>query len=159
MKYTIVAIAFVFAALTQTFGQQAGDQTKTQQQKVTDEELKKYAVTMDSINDMKTSLSEEISEILKADGKMTVERYTELSKIAEDSTQLAAANATPEEIALLKTIADKKNEGIAEINNTYQALARDYVGAASFNKVKKALSTDPALKAKYEAMLEELGKG
>ena len=70
-----------------------------QQQKVTDEELKKYAVTMDSINDMKESLSVEISDILKEDGKMSIARYTELSKIAEDSTQLAAANATPEEIA------------------------------------------------------------
>ena len=159
MKYIILAIAFVFAAFSQTFGQEARDQTKPQQQNVTDDELKKYAVTMDSINDMKESLSEEIGEMLKADGNMTVARYGELSKIAEDSTQLAAVQATAEEIALLKSIAEKKNEGIAEINNTYQALARDYVGAASFNKVKKAISADPALRAKFEAMLEELGKG
>ena len=159
MKYLIVAFAFVFAAFTQVNAQDGKKQSTEQQQKVTDEELKKYAVTMDSINDMKESLSAEISEIIQTDGKMTVPRYTELSKIASDSVQLAAANATPEEIALLKTIADKKDEGIAEINNTYQALARDYVGAASFNKVKKAISSDPALKAKYEAMLEELSKG
>ena len=159
MKYLIVAFASVFVAFTQVNAQDAKKQSTEQQQKVTDEELKKYVVTMDSVNDMKETLSEEISQMLSADGKMTVERYTELSKIASDSLQLASANATPEEIALLKTIADKKDQGIAEINNTYQALARDYVGAASFNKVKKAISTDPALKAKYEAMLEELGKG
>lgn len=159
MKYVIVAFASMLGAFTQLYGQEEKKQSTVQQQKVTDEELKKYAVTMDSINDMKESLSVEISDILKEDGKMSIARYTELSKIAEDSTQLTAANATPEEIALLKTIAEKKDEGIAEINNTFQALARDYVGAASFNKVKKALTTDPALKAKYEAMLEELGKG
>jgi len=158
MKYLIIAFASVFAAFTQTYGQEAQEQVPDQQEQVTDEELKKYAVAMDSISDMKASLLEEISDIVKENGKMTNARYNELSKIADDPAKLAQVKATPEEIALLEKVAERKNEGTVEINNTFQALAKDYVGAASYNKVKKALTTDPALKSKYEAMLGELEK-
>jgi hypothetical protein len=159
MKYLIIAFASVFAAFNQTYAQEAQEQVPSQQQEqVTDEELKKYAVAMDSISDMKASLLEEISDIVKENGKMTNARYNELSKIVDDPAKLAKVKATPEEIALLEKVAEKKNEGTVEINNTFQALAKDYVGAASYNKVKKALATDSALKSKYEAMLQELEK-
>jgi hypothetical protein len=165
MKYLLIAFAFVFAAFSQTYGQEAQEQAPEQdeqaveqEEEVTDEELKKYAVAMDSINDMKASLLEEIGDIVKEEGKMTNARYNELSKIADDPAKLAQVKATPEEIALLKKVAEKKNEGTAEINNTFQALAKEYVGAASYNKVKKALATDAELKSKYESMLAELEK-
>jgi len=158
MKYLVIAFVSVFAAFTQLYGQQAQQKASPQQQQVTDDELKKYAVTMDSINDMKETLSAEIGDILKEEGNMTITRYNELSTFADDTAKLSQVKATPEEIALLKKIAAKKNEGIAEINNTFQALAKDYVGAASYNKIKKALTTDTALKSRYEAMLEELDK-
>jgi hypothetical protein len=38
-------------------------------------------------------------------------------------------------------------------------MAKEYVGATSYNKVKKALATDAELKTKYQTMLEELDKG
>jgi hypothetical protein len=159
MKYLIIAFASVFAAFSQVYGQEAEQEQASQQQdQVTDEELKKYAVAMDSINDMKASLLAEINDIVKEDGKMTNARYNELSKIANDPAMLAQAKATPEEIALLKKVAEKKNEGTVEINNTFQALAQEYVGAASYNKIKKALTTDLELRSKYEAMLGELEK-
>ena len=43
MKYVIVAFASVFAAFTQLYGQEAKKPSTEQQQKVTDDELKKYA--------------------------------------------------------------------------------------------------------------------
>ena len=166
MKYLIIAFASVFSTFSQVYGQEEEQeqdsvelkQDSVGQDQVTDEELKKYAVAMDSINDMKASLLEEISDIVKEDGKMTNARYNDLSKIANDPAKLAQAKATPEEIELLKKVAEKKNEGTVEINNTFKALAQEYVGAASYNKIKKALTTDPELKSKYEAMLQELEK-
>ena len=165
MKYLTIAFAFVFTAFSQVYGQEANEQDSIErvqitdeQDQITDEELKKYAVAMDSINDMKASLLEEISDIVKEDGKMTNARYNDLSKIANDPAKLAQAKATPEEIELLKKVAEKKNEGTVEINNTFKALAQEYVGAAAYNKIKKALTTDPELKSKYEAMLQELEK-
>jgi len=128
------------------------------QDQITDEELKKYVVAMDSINDMKASLLEEIGEMVKANEGLTNARYNELSKIMNDEAKLAAAKATPEEIAFMKQVAAKKSEGTAEITQTFQILAKEYVGAASFNKIKKALTTDTELKSKYQSMLEELEK-
>ena len=165
MKYLTIAFAFVFAAFSQVYGQEAQQEQDsleqiqiTDQNQITDEELQKYAIAMDSINDMKESLLEEISDIVKGDGKMTNARYNDLSKIANDPAKLAQAKATPEEIELLKKVAEKKNEGTVEINNTFKALAQDYVGAASYNKIKKALATDAELKSKYQQMLQELEK-
>ncbi len=126
------------------------------QEMVTDEELKKYAVTMDSINDMKESLLEEISTMVKENDKITNARYNELSKIMNDEAKLAEAKATPEEIEFMKQVAEKKNEGTTEINQTFQSMAKEYIGAASYNKVKKALTTGTSLKSKYESMLQEL---
>jgi hypothetical protein len=136
----------------------ATSQSLFAQEQVTDEELKKYAVAMDSINDMKASLLEEISEMVKANESLTNARYNELSKIMNDEAKLAAAKATPEEIAFMKQVAEKKSEGTAEITQTFQTLAKEYVGAASYNKVKKALATDTELKSKYQSMLDELEK-
>ncbi len=149
MKYIAILFAsFLIIASQSLFAQ---DQ-------ITDEELKKYVVAMDSINDMKASLLEEISEMVKANEGLTNARYNELSKIMNDEAKLADAKATPEEIAFMKQVAEKKSEGTAEITQTFQILAKEYVGATSFNKIKKALTTDTELKSKYQSMLEELEK-
>lgn len=128
------------------------------QEQITDEELKKYAVTMDSIDDMKASLLQEISEMIEANDKISNERYNELSKIINDEPKLAEAKATEEEIAFIRKVTEKKNEGTAEITQTFQTMAKEYVGAATYNKIKKALATNTELKSKYQSMLEEMEK-
>ena len=166
MKYLLITFAFVFAAFSQTYAQdpereQAQDSLQVAQDstQVTDEELQKYAVAMDSINGMKASLLKEINTIVKEDGKMTNARYNELSKIANDEAKLAQSKATKAERALLIKVAETKANGTEQINTTFQTLAKDYVGAESDNKIKKALTTDQELRAKYEGMLKELEKG
>jgi hypothetical protein len=124
---------------------------------ITDEELEKYAVTMDSVEDMKASLLKDITEMVKGNDKMTNARYNELSKIIDDEAALTKAKATPEEIAFMKDVAAKKEEGTAKIQETFQSMAKDYVGASSYNKIKDALETDPEVKQRYEAQLEKLG--
>jgi hypothetical protein len=85
-------------------------------------------------------------------------RYNELYKIINDEGKLMEANATSEEIRFVKDVIAKRDEGTAKIKETYQLLAKEYVGASSFNKVKKALATDESLKSKYQSMMDELGK-
>jgi hypothetical protein len=126
---------------------------------ITDAELEKYAVTMDSVNDMKQSLLKEITDMVKSNDKMTNARYNELSKILDDEAQLAKAKATPEEIAFMKEVAAKKQEGTAEIQETFQTMAKDYVGASSFNKIKDALDTDPAIQKRYQEQLSKVSSG
>lgn len=146
-----ILLLVLFIAVQNLQAQSADAQTE-----ITDSELEKYAVTMDSINDMKESLLEDITEMVKSNDKMTNARYNELSKIIDDQAALTKAKATPEEIAFLKEVAAKKEEGTAKIQETFQSMAKDYVGASSYNKIKKALTSDGAVKKRYETFMDKL---
>lgn len=151
MKNYILLFVFAFIAAPCVFAQSDAAQAQ-----ISDEELEKYAVTMDSINDMKESLLEDITEMVKGNEKITNARYNELSKIADDDAALAEAKATPEEIAFIREVAAKKDEGTAKIQETFQSMAKDYVGASSYNKVKKALESDTEVKKRYETFMDKL---
>lgn len=125
---------------------------------VTDEELKKYAVAMDSINEMQAVLNGKIKEMVTTNQAVTAARYNELFKIINDETKLMEANATLDEIRFVKDVIAKRDEGTAKIKETYQALAKEYVGASAFNKVKKALASDETLKSKYQTIMDDLAK-
>jgi hypothetical protein len=142
-NYILLLVLFIAAQNLQA--QSADAQTE-----ITDAELEKYAVTMDSINDMKESLLEDITEMVKDNEKMTNARYNELSKIIDDQAALT------EEIAFLKEVAAKKEAGTAKIQETFQSMAKDYVGASSYNKIKKALASDGDVKKRYETFMDKL---
>ena len=124
---------------------------------ISDEDLRKYAVTMDSIDGMKATLTTIIAEMVQKNEVMSVARYNELFKIAKDEAQLSQKQATPEELAFLKDVEAKREEEVARINMNYQALAKDYVGLKAFNAIRKSLETDNALKTKYETISKEVG--
>lgn len=123
---------------------------------ITDEDLKKYAVAMDSIEIMKGHLIETITEMVKGNEEVSASRYNELSKIIDDTTMLTEAEATEVEIAFVKAVATKKEEETAKINEVFQSLAVDYIGAKTYNAVKKALQEDEEIIAKYKALTDEL---
>src|SRR3989337_1717652 len=89
---------------------QSDQSTASDDAAITDEELEKYAVTMDSVNDMKESLLEAITAKVKSNVKLTTARYNELSKIIDDEAALTKAKATPEEISFIKEVAAMKEE-------------------------------------------------
>lgn len=128
------------------------------QETVSDDELKKYAVAMDSVNDMKATLLTDIKVMVEKNEKITNTRYNELSKIINDDAKLKEANATEEEITFLREVNTFKTEGTAKITAAFQQLAKEYVGAATFNKVKKALSADEAIRTRYRVFMDELEK-
>jgi hypothetical protein len=123
---------------------------------ISDDDLRKYAVVMDSINTMKKNLLTEISDMVKGNESMTNARYNELSKAGGDEEKLREMKATEEEIAFVKQVNDRKNEGASEISETFQTLARDYIGVETYNEVKNALAADSELKARYDTILNEV---
>ena len=125
----------------------------------TDEDLKKYAITMDSVKGMQQTLSTTITEMVQKTTVMKVERYNELFKIIDNEAKLAEVKATPEEIAFVKEVAAKRTEETAKISATYQAMAKEYVGLKTFNAIKKSLATDQTLKEKYETISKEIESG
>lgn len=125
---------------------------------ITDEDLKKYAVTMDSVKAMQSSLQELVAETVRANTVMPVSRYNELFKYTDDEAKLKELNATQEEIAFLKQIDDLREVNIDRINQTYQALAKDYVGLKTFNTIHKSIKSDQELKARYEDISKQEGE-
>lgn len=123
---------------------------------IKDEDLKKYAVTMDSVKAMQETLQEIVAETVRSNTVMPVTRYNELFKYTNDEAKLKEANATPEEIAFLKQIDDLRKVNIERINATYQALAKDYVGLKAFNAIRKSLQSDKELKARYDNLSKNL---
>jgi hypothetical protein len=124
---------------------------------ITDDELKKYALTMDSVQGMQETLQQIIAEHVQKNTVMSVERYNQLFKIAKDQAKLAEAQATAEERAFLQEIEDLKALNLGRINSTYQSLAKEYVGLKAFNAIRKSLDTDPQLKSRYETISKEAG--
>jgi hypothetical protein len=178
MKRLIILSAAFFISLSLTLAQtktektpksqttetkaKAGAETKkiktdTQAQtKISDEDLKKYAITMDSVDVMQKTLLQVVTDNVQKNTAMTVQRYNELNKIAADPEKLTAANATAEEIAFVQEIVDLKKYNLDRINSAFQSLAKDYVGLKTFNAIKKSLETDPALKSRFENVSQEL---
>jgi hypothetical protein len=122
---------------------------------ITDEDLKKYAIVMDSVDGMKQSLLSKISSKIKSNGKMKVSRYNQLSKAADDEAKLQELKATPEEIAFVKEVADMKAKGAEEISNQVETLANDFVGVEKYNKIKSTLPFDTQLKMRYDRIVSE----
>jgi hypothetical protein len=117
---------------------------------ITDDDLKKYAVTMDSVEAMQESLRSIVAETVQKNTVTTVARYNQLFKIMDDQAKLTEAKATPQEIAFIKQVDDLRKMNIARINSTYQSLAKDYVGLKAFNAIRKSLESDSSLKARYD---------
>jgi hypothetical protein len=122
----------------------------------TDEDLKKYAVTMDSVKGMQETLTAIVTEMVQKNTVMEVPRYNQLFKIINDQAKLTEAKATPEEIAFVKEVGTVREDNLARINTAYQALAKDYVGLKAFNAIRKSLESDQNLKARYESISKEL---
>lgn len=122
---------------------------------ITDEDLKKYAVTMDSVEGMQETLRDIVAERVRSNTAVPVARYNELIKLQEDSVKLNST-ATPEELAFLREVDDLREANIERINATYQVLAKDYVGLKKFNLIRKSLESDQQLKARYDNVSKDV---
>ncbi len=128
-----------------------------QDDEVTDEELKLYATVMNKIDSMKTDMQEKYNEMIKSEETMDGgRRFKELKKANGDETKLAEINATEEEIAAYNAIQEGYEKLVSDFKTAYPTLIKDELGAAVYNKVKKALKADEELKEKYEAIVESL---
>jgi hypothetical protein len=135
--------------------------SNAQEVEISDDELMRYAVVMDSIEVMKDNVKEVISEMVSSNEDMTGTRYNELSKIIEDTDKLAATEATETEIAFIKSVKEKSDEMTQGINSAFQSLAVNYIGDGGrvYKKIKSALKTDESVKERYEVILASLDEG
>jgi hypothetical protein len=150
MKFLTFSMTVVFVSVV------SFSNAQTSTPAFSDEDLKNYAITMDSVEAMTQTLNATITEMVQKNTVMSVPRYNELFKIADDQTKLSEAKATPEEVAFVKQVADKRKEETAKINANFQALVKEKVGLTKYSAIKKSLETDADVKAKYESITNDL---
>ena len=124
---------------------------------LTDEELKKYALVMDYAEQEKERLKNDYNELIQAEELMDGgRRFKELSAAGGDEAKLAEIEATPEEIEVFNKIVAANNDNIAAFKEAYTEKIKDseQLGAGLYNRITKELKSDEELKSRYEAILE-----
>ena len=147
---SLIVFSFIFSL---SFAANAQDE----EIEITDEDLKKYAVTMDSLETMKGNVKNVMAEMVKGNENITNSRFNELKNAISDSVKLAELEATEEEITFTQSVIDKKDELAGLIKPTLSDMVKNYIGSVKmYNAIKKGLKADEELKARYDAIMEEL---
>lgn len=126
-----------------------------QDQEITDNDLKKYALLTQVIDYMKKDISIEVNKMIKAQEGMTGQRYKELAATKGDAAKLAAIEAKDYEKQFLELVTKMTSERKAAIKTVNSELATKMVGnkGKTYKKIRADLKSDEALKARYNAIL------
>lgn len=128
-----------------------------QDAEITDELLTQYAQVTVKIDSLKSNMKSRISEAVKSNELMEGGKlYNKLNKAKGDEALLAEIGASEEQMAAYTEIQGNITTYKAEFKEQYTAVVKDLIGAGPYNKVKKALKADPALKGKYEDIVASL---
>lgn len=128
-----------------------------EEEAITEKDLKKYAVTMDSIDAMKGNIKSVMGDMIKSNEDITTKRYNEVTKAIKDEEKLKEIEATEEEIAFVNSIISTRDEMTTEIKATLSTLVKEYIGSVKlYNRIKKELKSDEDLKSQYDEILAEV---
>lgn len=116
-------------------------------QDISDEQVWKYALMTEVIDQMKADLSKKVNELIKNQEGMTGQRYKELA-----GGEAPANEFETKFMANVKKVKDKRLEAIKSVNSN---LATKMLGGADVYKaVKSAVKGD--LKSKYDEYKSQL---
>lgn len=142
MRMKIVLIGLLLTACVFTTKAQKPDS-------VTNEELNRYAVMMDSLETLKKNRNEISIKLAKGNAKITPARYNQLLPIIDDQKKLTAAKATADEVSYVKNALNSLTQEGQKFQTAFTALMNEYVGYDTYNKVKKAIETNKRVKDRY----------
>lgn len=123
---------------------------------VTNEELHKYAVMMDSLETLKKQRTEMSTRLAKGNSKITASRYSQLLPIIDDQKKLAETKATAVEIAYVKDALTKLNQEGQKFQTAFTSLLNEYVGYDTYNKVRRAISNNPKVKDRFDVEINRI---
>ena len=123
-------------------------------QEITDENLRRYAIMMETVDAMKQEISDQTNMLIKNQEGMDGKRYLELAKTKGDAAQLEAIGAKDFEIKFLEVVTQMQDERKEAISEVVTILATKMMpdGGKAYKEVKSAIDTDAEVKARYEAI-------
>lgn len=122
-----------------------------QGEEISDENLRRYAIMMETVDAMKSEISAVTNSMIKNQEGMTGKRYLELSKGQGES-------ATEFEQKFMETVTSMQDERKDAIKSVVQTLATKMLpdGGKAYKAIKTALASDEAVKSRYEAILANI---
>ncbi len=149
LKYFLILVSIM---ITGVYALQAQDE-----EPLSDEELKKYALIMDYADQEMERLKESYNAMIQAEELMAGgRRFVELKEAGDDQAKLEEIGATAEEIEAYNRIEEENNQSIAAFKEAYTEKIKDpeQLGAGLYNRINKELKSDQALNERYQAILE-----
>jgi predicted nuclease with TOPRIM domain len=125
---------------------------------ITDDQLKQYALVMDSINYLTEQLKNKLTALIKNNPKITEARYNQLAQLGNDQEKLKEAKTTPDELAALQEINQKRNEESIKLSEALKYLTTVKLDPTTYNTIRNAVKSDPEVKARYDKILADLKK-
>jgi hypothetical protein len=129
------------------------------QEEVTEEEMMKFAVMEESVAAYLNEKQENLIDMIKNDETLGgAARYNEIKAAWGKEDKLGEINVTAEEREAFQTIqsyVDSLGKDVVKYK-TDLIMDQEVLGAATYNKVKKAMDSDPTVKEKVDTMIVEL---
>ncbi|WP_420581617.1 hypothetical protein [Reichenbachiella sp.] len=151
LKNSLLGFGLLVACLV------VGPNTMAQDAEITSEELTQYAQVSAKIDSLKSGMKTKISEAVKSNELMDGGRlYNKLNKAKGDEAKIAEIGATEEQLAAYAQIQEDIKAFKAEFKTQYTTVVKEEMGTGTFNKVKKALKADAAVKAQYDEIVASL---
>lgn len=147
-------LAFLITGLINfnSFAQEADE-------KVTEEEILKFATMEESVANFLAEKQKELVEMIKSDSILGgAGRYNEVKAAWGNEEKLAEIKITEEEKAAFKKIKDFMDSLGESVKNYKVDFIKDSekLGAATYNKIMKAKNADPSLNEKINGLIAEL---
>lgn len=129
-------------------------------EEVADEDLRAYIMVMDSVDTLRAKLSEDVSALIINHELMDNGRvYTTIKAADGDAEKLEEEGITQEQIEAYEELEEQVNEMKAELNATFSEMVKEHIGVAEYKKIRKGLQSDEEIKARHQALTEEMQEG
>jgi hypothetical protein len=131
---------------------------QAQDGEISNENLRRYALMMEVVEAMKQEISDNTNQMIKDQEGMTGQRYLELAKAGGDAAKLDAMEAKDFEKKFMEIVTNMQEERKEAISSVVQVLATKMLpeGGKKYKEIKEALSSNEEVKARYEAIQQQI---
>ncbi|WP_373496179.1 hypothetical protein [Aquiflexum sp.] len=153
MKKVFVLAFFLLGMLSvNTMAQEASEE-------VTEEEIQKFAVMEEAVANYLQEKQDQLVEMIKNDEALGgAARYNEIKGAWGNEEKLSEIKITDEEKEAFQKVQDFMDSLSEDVKQFKVDMIMDAetLGAATYNKIMKAMSADPSVKEKVDSRITEL---
>jgi len=153
----LFVLAILLAGLM-NFNAFAQGEAAASDEEITDEEIEKFAAMEDSVMAFYEQKNEELVEMIKNNETIDgAARYNEIKAAWGNEEKMEEANVTEEEKEAYQEILDFMESLAKEVTELKRGIIMDkeLLGAATYNKINKAMKEDPSVKERVDSKIAE----